>query len=99
MATHKLAILVSAVGAAKAAKDLKGVDKAVSNIGSKAGQGLRNAGSNLIGIGALAAGGIALAVKSGIEDLATLESAVTSVDGSIKQMGLTGKVTGTQIAG
>lgn len=99
MAEHKLAILVTAIGAAKAAKDLKGVDLAVSNIGSRAGQGLRTAGANIARIGVVAGAGIALAVKTGLDDLASLESAVTSVDGAIKQMGLTGQVSGAQVAG
>ena len=46
----------------------------------------------------MAAVGIAAGVKSGLENLATLESAITSVDGAIAQMGLTGQVTGAQIA-
>lgn len=99
MATHKLAILVDAIGAAKAARDLKGVDSAVSSIGAHAGRGIRTAARNLAGVGAIATAGIAVAVKTGLQDLATLESAVTSVDGAIRQMGLTGQVTGGQVAG
>ena len=98
MAEHKLAILVSAVGAAKAAKQLKGVDAAVARIGAAGGKGLRNLTTNLAALGAVAAVGIGVAVKSGLANLATLESAVASVDGAISQMGLTGKLTGAQIA-
>ena len=98
MAAHKLAILVSAVGAAKAAKELKGVDAAVARIGTRGGQGLRTLTTNLAALGAVAAVGIGVAVKSGLANLATLESAIASVDGAISQMGLTGKLTGAQVA-
>ena len=53
---------------------------------------------NLAKVGAVAAVGLGVAVKSGLSSLAELESAVASVDGAIKQMGLTGKVTGGQVA-
>src|SRR6185369_4414872 len=39
------------------------------------------------------------AITGGLDSLATLESAVGSVDAAIKQVGLTGQVTGSQIAG
>src|SRR5205085_9425524 len=48
-----------------------------------------------VGVGATF---IAKNVESGLSSLAQLESAVGSVDGAIKQMGLTGKLTGTQVA-
>lgn len=99
MATHKLSILVEAIGASKASKQLQGVDRSIANIGNRAGQGVRTAAGNIAKIGVVAAGGIAIAVKTGLDDLATLESAITSVDGAIKTVGLTGKVTGAQVAG
>lgn len=102
MAEHKLAILVSAVGAAKAAKDLKGVDAAISNIGARAGRGLRTAGANMLKLGAagaaVGAGLVAVNVKAGVQSLATLESAVTSVQGALVNMGYAGQVTGAQVA-
>lgn len=98
MAEHKLAILVSAVGAAKASKELKGLDASLSRLGANAGKGLRTAAGNLAKIGAVAAAGIGLAVKTGLDNLAELESAITSVDGAIAQMGLTGQLSGKQIA-
>jgi hypothetical protein len=102
MAEHKLAILVSAVGAAKAAKDLKGVDAAISGIGARAGRGLRTAASNMLKLGAagaaVGAGLVAVNVKSGIQSLATLESAVASVSGAIETMGLAGQLSGAQVA-
>ena len=102
MAEHTLAILVKAVGTAQAAKNLKGVDQVVSNIGAHAGKGLRTAASNMLKLGATAAavgaGLGVIAVKAGVQSLATLESAVTSVDGAIAQMGLTGKVAGANVA-
>jgi hypothetical protein len=98
MSEHKLAILVTAVGAAKASKDLKGVDASLSRIGASAGKGARSLAGNLAKISAVAGVGLAVAIKGGISSLATLETAVTSVDGAIRQMGLTGKVTGAQVA-
>ena len=103
MATHTLAILVKALGTAKASKDLKGVDASISRIGATAGKGLRTAAGNIAKLGAaglaIGAGIAAVNIKSGVESLAILESAVTSVDGAIRQMGLTGKVTGANVAG
>lgn len=99
MAEHKLSILVEAIGAAKASSQLKGVEKSISNIGARAGQGVRTAGGNLVKVGAVAAAGIAVAVKSGLSDLAELESAVTSVDGAIAQVGDGWTTTGADIAG
>ncbi len=98
MAEYTLSILVKAVGAAKASKDLTGVDAAVSRIGAHAGQGLRTAASNIAKLGAVVAVGLGAAVKTGLDDLATLENATSSVDGAIRQVGLTGKLTGSQVA-
>lgn len=103
MAEHTLAILVKAIGSAKAAKDLKGVDAVVSNIGAHAGKGLRTAASNLafLGKAAAAAGGVALVagVKGGVESLATLENATTQVSAALKRMGQSGTLTASQVAG
>lgn len=102
MAEHTLAILVKAVGTAQAARNLKGVDAAVSSIGAKAGKGLRTAASNMLKLGA-AAGAVgvglgAMAVKSGVQSLATLESAITSVDGALQTVSKTYGATGANVA-
>jgi hypothetical protein len=68
-------------------------------IGQKATAGVANFTKNVALIGVAAAGGIALAVRSGLSDLAELETAITSVDGAIAQLGLTGQLTGKQVAG
>lgn len=69
MAVHKLSILVEALGAAKASKELKSLDKAMSGIG-KTGKGLAVGG---LAVGAVVAGaaftGLAKAVVSGSEAL------------------------------
>jgi len=85
-------------GVKSATASLGKMETSLGKIGGIAQQGIATAGRNLAKIGAVAAVGIGVAVKSGIESLAELESAVTSVDGAISQMGLTGKVTGAQIA-
>jgi hypothetical protein len=85
-------------GVKSATKSVDGLDKRLGRIGQTAASGARTAGKAMIGLGAIAAGAIALNVKSGIESLATLETAVTSVDGAISQMGQTGQVTGAQVA-
>jgi hypothetical protein len=74
-------------------------NRSVSTLGKSAKRVGGAVGKTMAAGAAVAAGIIAVNVKSGVESLATLESAVTSVDGAIKQMGITGKVTGTQIAG
>jgi hypothetical protein len=78
----------------KVSKQISGLNKA----GLTARRGLNALGVSLAAVGAMAAVGIGSAVKSGIGLLAELETAVTSVDGAIKQMGLAGKVTGSQVA-
>jgi hypothetical protein len=60
---------------------------------------MRTLAGNLAKIGAVAAVGLGVAVRGGLESLATLESAVTSLDGAIGQLGLAGKVSGSQVAG
>lgn len=78
---------------------LKGVEGRLGSLGRTAG---RTGKALSIGLGAGLAVGAGLtlkAVRSGLDSLAELESATTSVDAAIKQMGLTGKVTAGQIAG
>ncbi|MEO8549308.1 MAG: hypothetical protein ABI678_05030 [Kofleriaceae bacterium] len=77
---------------------LGGLERRFGTLGAKASAGLGAAVGSLAKIGTVAAGFISVAVKSGLQDLATLENATTSVDGAIKQVGLTGKVTSAQIA-
>lgn len=98
MADHVLSILVKALGATQASKQLKGVDSSLTNIKRHAAAGFGNAIGNLAKLGAVAGAGLGAAVSSGIQDLATLESATTQVDGAIKTMGQTGKVTSVQVA-
>jgi hypothetical protein len=78
-----------------------GIRKMEGRIGGL-GKTARRAGK-AIGVGlaaGLAAGGaiVAANVRSGIGSLVELESAVTSVDGAIAQLGLTGQITGAQVA-
>ena len=99
MASKELSILLLAKDMAsktigKVSKEVSGLGKA----GATASRGLSNLGANLAKIGAIAAVGLGVAVKSGLSSLAELESAVASVEGAIKQMGLTGQVTGSQVA-
>jgi len=99
MASTELSILLLAKDMAsktigKVSKEVSGLGKA----GATASRGLSNLGANLAKIGAIAAVGLGVAVKSGLSSLAELESAVASVEGAIKQMGLTGQVTGSQVA-
>lgn len=82
-------------GLGKAQRSLTRFD----GVARKTSAGLRNLSVNLLKLGAVAAVGIGAMVKSGLDSLATLESAVASVDGAIKQMGMTGAVTGQQIVG
>lgn len=80
MAESKLSILVQALGAAKAAKELKGVDKAVSNIGARAGQGLRTAGSNLKTLGVIAGGIVATGLVASVKAAADFESQLNTIN-------------------
>ena len=82
----------------QSAKAASNFSRSMGKIGATASKGVRTTASNLGKIGLIAAGGIAAAVKGGLDSLATLESATTSLAGAIKQMGLTGKVTSGQIA-
>jgi hypothetical protein len=78
------------------------LDTTLGRIGDRASKGLSTAASRLkrigLGLGAAVTGGLLIAGRQGLDDLATLEDAITAVDGAIAQVGLTGKVTGTQIA-
>lgn len=98
MASRDLDILVRAKGALQAARDIGKVDSSVGRLGGAAG---RIGKIGLAGIGAgvgVAAAVIGKNVTSGLQSLADLESATTSVDGAIKQMGLTGQLTSAQVA-
>jgi hypothetical protein len=99
MADHNIDILLRARD--QASKVIRGVNNELSRtqkIGDHASRGLRNAGRNVAVAGVGIAAGIGLAVHTGIRDLAELEDSITSVDGAIKAVGLTGQVTGTQVA-
>ena len=85
-------------GVATAGKSLGKLEGTVSNIGKRAQQGVGTLGKNLALIGVGAAGAIALAVKGGLDDLSTLNSAIVSVDGAIASVGATGQITGRQVA-
>lgn len=82
-----------------ASKTIANVSKEVGTLGRISGhaqRGVRNLATNLARVGAVAAVGIGAAVKSGIDSLAELESAISAVDGAASQMSLA--VTGTEIA-
>jgi len=98
LASRELSILLRARGALQASKDIGKVDSAVGRLSSHAKSGARAAAGSLARLGVVAAGAISLAVKSGLQDLATLESAISSVDGAIAQMGKSGGLTGAKIA-
>lgn len=85
-------------GARRAGASLGQMESRFGKIGGIAQRGLQTAARNVAALGVAAGGFVALNVKSGIESLAQLEDATTAVDGAIKQMGLTGKVTAGQIA-
>jgi hypothetical protein len=85
-------------GVKTATASLGKLDSSLRRIGQSAKRAAAVAGKALLGLAAVAAVGIAAGVRSGLENLATLESAVTSVDGAVAQMGLAGQVTGAQIA-
>ena len=80
MAESKLSILVQALGAAKAAKELRGVDKAISSIGARAGQGLRTAGANLKTLGVIAGGVVAAGIVASVKAAANFESQLNTIN-------------------
>lgn len=101
MAERELSILVRAKGALQAARDIGRVDASVSRlgkVGTIAGKGIGSAIGNIAKLGLVAGAGLGAAVKSGINDLAALEDATTTVDGAIKALGLTGQITSRQVA-
>jgi hypothetical protein len=85
-------------GLTNAEKNLGKFESTAFRVGQNIGNGFKSLGKNLATIGAIGVGGLTLAVKGGLDDLATLENAVTSVDGAIQQLGLTGQLTGKQVA-
>ncbi len=82
----------------KAMASLGKLESRAFRVGQNIGKGFQNAAHNIRNLAIVGAAGIAVAVKGGISSLADLEDATTSVDGAIKQMGQTGKVTSGQIA-
>jgi hypothetical protein len=101
MATDELKVVISAVDhfTATANKITGSLDK----IG-RAGGRLHSVLSVSLGVGLerVAERGLGVivgAVRGGIDSLDQLESASTSVDAAIKQMGMTGKLTASQIEG
>lgn len=95
MASAKLSILVLAVGALKAAQDIGKVDKSVAALGKRS---LGNLANNMRTIGVVAGGVLATQVYAGIRSLEELETATTSVQGAIDQMGQSGQVNAQQVA-
>jgi len=86
-------------GISTAQKKLGELESTSFRVGQRIGGGLQSLGKNLAVLGVVGVGALTVAVKSGLDDLATLENAVTSVDGAIEQLGLTGQLTGKQVAG
>lgn len=98
MAEHELSIIVKAKGAIQAARDIGKVDTAAGRLGRTASRGIRTAAGNAAIIGTGIAVGIGVGVHRGIESLAELEDATTSVQGSINQLGLQGQLSASQVA-
>jgi hypothetical protein len=73
----------------------KGMDSAGKKVGAFTGK-LKTAGA--VAGGALA-GGLLVGIKQGLDSLGQLESATTSVAGSLKTMGIAGQVSAKQVAG
>ena len=74
------------------------LEGSIGRVGQKASQGLRTAGRNVGLIGVGVAAGLAVAVKSGLDDLSKLQSAITATDAAIASVGATGQVAGKQVA-
>ena len=85
-------------GLSKAEKDLGHFESTAFRVGQNIGGGIKAGAANLAKIGVVALGGLALAVRSGLDDLSTLNSAIVSVDGAIASVGATGQITGKQVA-
>lgn len=85
-------------GMATANKSLDKLDRNIATVSKRTGA-ISGAVNRMLtrgvdaGINALIGG-----VQGGISSLVDLESATTSVDGAVKTMGLTGKITGAQVA-
>jgi hypothetical protein len=85
----------------KMSRGLSKASGSLSTFSKRAGissKNLQTLGTNLLKIGAVAAVGIGAMVKSGISSLAELESSITSVNGAIETVGLTGETTGAEVA-
>ncbi|HEY6012779.1 MAG TPA: phage tail tape measure protein, partial [Candidatus Limnocylindrales bacterium] len=86
MSTHKLSILVEALGTGDVNRKLKGVDKTLNSIGARAHKGIGTAASNLVRLGEAAAvgvaGGLAYAVKQAGDFEASMNTIATIVDRS-----------------
>lgn len=82
----------------KAIGKVGALESKFSGLGHAASKGVKAAAIGIAGIGTVAAVGIGRAIQTGLEDLAALEDATTSVDGAIKQLGLTGQVSASQVA-
>jgi hypothetical protein len=85
-------------GLKTAERSLGSFEGRLGKIGPLAAQGAKTAVANLAKIGVVAGAGIGLMVKQGLSSLQELESATTSAQAALEQMGLAGQVTGQQIA-
>jgi hypothetical protein len=94
---HTLAILVKAVGTAQAARNLKGIDETVSNIGAHAGHGLRSLAGNFAKAGLIAGGALAGGVVLGVRSLAELERVTNLTKGVIESTGGAAGVTAEEV--
>jgi hypothetical protein len=73
------------------------LEKRFGGLGGTAARGFGMAALNLTRIGVVAGGVVTAAVKTGIDLLSDLENATSAVDGAIKQMGLSGQITSSQV--
>jgi hypothetical protein len=85
-------------GLKSAGKSLDGFETRMGRIGGIASRGVGAAANNIAKLGVVVGAGLGAAIKTGLDDLATLENATTSVDGAIAQLGLTGQLTSQQVA-
>jgi hypothetical protein len=85
-------------GIKTAAKSLDGFETRMGRVGGIASRGVSAAATNIAKLGVVVGAGLGAAIKTGLDDLATLENATTSVDGAIAQLGLTGQLTSQQVA-
>jgi len=82
----------------KAVSKTRGLRESLGRIGGIAGRGLATAARNLTRIAAVGIGGLSIAIKTGLDDLAALENATMKVSGALKQMGQDGQVSASQVA-